>query len=122
MTAETSAAQDIRSAKALGDVFFASSDSKKNSFASITSHSGEISSILRVLGHRTFRLSTGAVIPVLVKAEKEKVKGKEAVTSTATSVTWTVSPHCTEPPVTSVSACVCPSSAAPVTTSLATGF
>jgi hypothetical protein len=115
VTAETSGAQDIRSAKALGEVFFASS-SKKESFVSITSHSGEISSILRVLGHRTFSLSTGAVIPVLVKAEKV------ATTSATTSVSWTVSPHCTEPPVTSVSACVCPSSAVPVTTALATGF
>jgi broad specificity phosphatase PhoE len=116
VTAETSGAQDVRSAKALGQVFFASS-SKKKSFVSITSHSGEISSILRVLGHRTFSLSTGAVIPVLVKAEKTDEK-KPATTSVA----WTVSPHCTEPPVSSISACVCPSSAVPVTTALATGF
>ena len=113
VTAETSGAQDIRSAEALGQVFFASS--KKESFVSVTSHSGEISSILRVLGHRTFSLSTGAVIPVFVKAEKVKA-------SATTSIPWTVSPHCTEPPVSSVSACVCPSSAVPVTTALATGF
>lgn len=115
VTAETSGAQDIRSAKALGEVFFASL-SKEKSFVSITSHSGEISSILRVLGHRTFSLKTGAVIPVLVKAEKVK---KDTVTTT---VAWTVSPHCTEPPVSSVTACVCPSSAVPVTSALATGF
>lgn len=115
MTAESSGAQDVRSAQALGQVFSASS--KKKSFVSITSHSGEISSILRVIGHRTFKLSTGAVIPVLVRAEK--VPGTAPVTST---VPWEVSPHCTEPPVTSVSACVCPSSAVPVTTPLATGF
>jgi hypothetical protein len=115
VTAETSGAQDIRSAEALGEVFFDSS-SKKESFISITSHSGEISSILRVLGHRTFSLNTGAVIPVLVKAEKVS-----KLTAT-TSVPWTVSPHCTEPPVSSVSACVCPSSAVPVTSALATGF
>jgi hypothetical protein len=72
---------------------------------------------LRVLGHRTFSLSTGAVIPVLVKAEK--VHG-EATTS---AVSWTASAHCTAPPVTSVSACVCQSSATPVTTPLvATGY
>ncbi|KAJ5348746.1 uncharacterized protein N7506_001999 [Penicillium brevicompactum] len=115
VTAETSGAQDIRSTTALGQVFFSSS-SKKESFVSITSHSGEISSILRVLGHRTFKLNTGAVIPVLVKAKKT---GKESAT---TSVPWTAEPHCTEPPVSSVSACVCPSSAVPVTTALATGF
>ncbi|CAG7923200.1 unnamed protein product [Penicillium olsonii] len=112
--AETSGAQDIRSAKALGQVFF--SASKKESFVSITSHSGEISSILRVLGHRTFKLNTGAVIPVLVKAEKVDKD------TTTTSVPWTAEPHCTEPPVSSVTACVCPSSAVPVTTPLATGF
>ncbi|CAG8897369.1 unnamed protein product [Penicillium nalgiovense] len=94
----------------------AESSGAQDSFVSITSHSGEISSILRVIGHRTFKLSTGAVIPVLVKAEKVD---EEPATS---SVPWEVSPHCTEPPVTSVTACVCPSSAAPVTTPLATGF
>ncbi|KAJ5370468.1 phosphoglycerate mutase [Penicillium cataractarum] len=114
VTAETSAAQDVRSTTALGEVFFAAS-SKEDSFVSVTSHSGEISSILRVLGHRTFSLSTGAVIPVLVKAEKVK-----ATASTTTSVSWTVSAHCTAPPVTSVTACVCPSSAVPVTTPLVT--
>ncbi|KOS42731.1 hypothetical protein ACN38_g6358 [Penicillium nordicum] len=115
VTGETSGAQDVRSAEALGDVFFTLS--KKQSFVSITSHSGEISSILRVIGHRTFKLNTGAVIPVLVKAEK--LGCKAPVTS---SVPWEVSPHCTEPPVSSATACVCPSGAAPVATPLATGF
>lgn len=45
----------------------------------MTSHSGAISGILRVLGHREFRLVTGSVIPVLVKSdvvagEEEKKK------------------------------------------------
>ncbi|KAJ5140378.1 hypothetical protein N7448_003786 [Penicillium atrosanguineum] len=116
VTAETSAAQDVRSTQALGEVFFGES-SKKKSYVSVTSHSGEISSILRVLGHRTFSLSTGAVIPVLVKAEKKEGK------ATTTSVSWTASAHCTVAPITSVTACVCPSSAAPVTTPLvATGY
>ncbi|KAJ5494319.1 Histidine phosphatase superfamily clade-1 [Penicillium fimorum] len=114
VTGESSGAQDIRSAQALGDVFFSSS--KKNSFVSITSHSGEISSLLRVVGHRTFKLNTGSVIPVLVRAEK--VHGKAPVTS----VPWDLTPHCTEPPVASVTVCICPSSAVPVTTPLATGF
>lgn len=114
ITAETSAAQDVRSATVLDQVFFTSASSKKEMFVSVTSHSGEISSILRVIGHRTFSLNTGAVIPVLVRAEK---KGG---TASATSVPWTTSAHCTKPPVTSVTACVCPSSAAPVTTPLVT--
>ncbi|KAJ5950998.1 uncharacterized protein N7479_009411 [Penicillium vulpinum] len=114
VTAESSGAQDVRTTDALNDIFF--SESKKKSFVSVTAHSGEISSILRVLGHRAFKLNTGAVIPVLVKAEK--VKGKKP---TAT-VTWDVSPHCTEPPLASTTACICPSGAEPVTTPLATGF
>ncbi|KAL9006199.1 MAG: hypothetical protein Q9188_001078 [Gyalolechia gomerana] len=63
--AETQVDQDIRSKIVLDDVF----SNDRETYISITSHSGEIASLLRVLGHRTFRLSTGAVIPVLVKAE-----------------------------------------------------
>ncbi|KAL6239839.1 hypothetical protein BDW75DRAFT_197520 [Aspergillus navahoensis] len=78
---------------------------------SITAHSGEISSILRVVGHRAFKLSTGAVIPVLVRAEEI-----DEPQPTTTAV-WTASAYCTAPPVTSTaSGCVCASSAAPVTT------
>lgn len=117
VTGETSAAQDVRSMTALNEVFFTNEAKKDDAFISITSHSGEISSILRVLGHRTFSLSTGAVIPVLVRAEK---KGRDSKPVSSTSVAWEVSPHCTAPPVTSVSACVCPSSAVPVTTPLVT--
>jgi broad specificity phosphatase PhoE len=117
---ETSAAQDVRSAKALNEVFFGTNGKVEHegAFVSVTSHSGEISSILRVVGHRTFKLNTGAVIPVLVKAEK---KGKGGFATVTSVPSWTVSPHCTEPPVSSVTACVCPSSAAPVTTALVTG-
>lgn len=35
----------------------------------MTSHSGAIGGMLRVLGHREYRLKTGGAIPVLVKAE-----------------------------------------------------
>ncbi|EXJ60293.1 hypothetical protein A1O7_04445 [Cladophialophora yegresii CBS 114405] len=37
---------------------------------SVTSHSGAIAAMLRVLGHRDFGLGTGAVIPVLVKVRR----------------------------------------------------
>ncbi|KAH0845980.1 phosphoglycerate mutase family protein [Fonsecaea pedrosoi] len=37
---------------------------------SITSHSGAIGALLRVLNHRQFSLGTGAVIPVLIKVDK----------------------------------------------------
>ncbi|KAL4924368.1 phosphoglycerate mutase family protein [Aspergillus undulatus] len=77
---------------------------------SITAHSGEITSILRVINHQPFRLSTGAVIPVLVRAEE--VFEPEPTTTAV----WSVSAYCTAPPATSTaSGCVCASSAAPVT-------
>ncbi|TVY65628.1 putative phosphoglycerate mutase [Lachnellula suecica] len=62
---ETNEAMDIRLKEALDDVF----TNDKNTYLSISSHSGAIGSILRVLGHRNFGLGTGQVIPVLVKAE-----------------------------------------------------
>ncbi|KAJ5820011.1 histidine phosphatase superfamily [Penicillium riverlandense] len=41
----------------------------ENTFVSMTAHSGAITSILEVTGHRRFPLATGGVIPLLVKAE-----------------------------------------------------
>ncbi|KAL4783002.1 histidine phosphatase superfamily [Aspergillus varians] len=122
---ETSDGQDSRSRAALDDIFAASvklvkkpdgtcgapASKDKDLVVSVTAHSGEIGSILRVIGHQKFRLSTGAVIPVLVRAEK--VQEESESTST---VSWTASAHCTAPPVTSTaSGCVCASSATPVT-------
>lgn len=111
---ETQMDQDIRSKIVLDDVF--SSDDE--TYISITSHSGEIASLLRgehifhalhwncdssltdfvswlmiVLGHRTFSLSTGAVIPVLVKAET--VGGPTPTTATQA---YTPICTCTSPP------------------------
>lgn len=79
---ETDGAQDQRTKVVLDDVF----STDKNTWISLSSHSGEISSLLRgeyfnsgyreqqanvwvVLKHRVFRLGTGQVIPVLIKAE-----------------------------------------------------
>ncbi|KAL1966492.1 hypothetical protein VTN77DRAFT_4414 [Rasamsonia byssochlamydoides] len=113
VTGETDSSEAVRSLEVL-DQIFAKEEGKDNGlFISITSHSGEIGSILSVLGHQPFSLNTGAVIPVLVKAET--IYRPSPTTSTQP---WTTSPHCTVPPVTSVSACLCPSSAAPVTTPL----
>ncbi|KAE8348827.1 histidine phosphatase superfamily [Aspergillus coremiiformis] len=111
VTAETSAAEDFRSKAALDSIFKANDTGL---FVSVTSHSGEIGSLLRVLKHRTFQLSTGAVIPVLVRAETVPE------TRPTTKGSWTASAHCTAPPVTSVQSCVCPSTAVPVTTPLVT--
>jgi phosphohistidine phosphatase SixA len=128
VTAETSSSENARSLAVLnqlwdGTVFGPDTTTKgtslhdkeeeENLFISITSHSGEIGSLLSVLGHRSFSLSTGAVIPVLVKAET--VTPPPTPTSTQP---WQVSPHCTVPPVASNSVCLCPASAAPVTTPL----
>lgn len=111
VTKEPSQAQDLRSKVALDDIF----SSDKGSWISITSHSGEISSLLRVLGHRAFRLGTGAVIPVLVKAETLSQPAPVA------SATWGYDPHCTSPPVTSAAAgCVCQAGATPITEALVT--
>ncbi|EHL00129.1 putative phosphomutase PMU1 [Glarea lozoyensis 74030] len=66
--AEQPVDQDIRTKAVLDDVF----GNDSNTWLSITSHSGETASLLRVLKHRVFSLSTGSVIPVLVKAETIK--------------------------------------------------
>ncbi|RMZ91445.1 hypothetical protein DV736_g1310, partial [Chaetothyriales sp. CBS 134916] len=113
VTAETSDAQNIRSKQLLDDVF----SHERSTYISFTSHSGELASVLTVLGHRAFPLSTGAVIPVLVKAQWLPA------TSTVTAASWTPSPHCLLPPITSISngsngGCVCPNSAAPATQTL----
>ncbi|KAI4187546.1 MAG: hypothetical protein L6R41_002734 [Letrouitia leprolyta] len=62
---ETDGELDERMKELLDDVF--SNDG--STFLSFTSHSGAICSLLRVLGHREFRLITGGVIPVLARAE-----------------------------------------------------
>ncbi|KAI9048773.1 hypothetical protein LZ554_007604 [Drepanopeziza brunnea f. sp. 'monogermtubi'] len=63
---ETDNAIDQRTLAVLDDVFA----SDKSTYISISAHSGEIGSMLRVLGHREFGLGTGQAIPVLVKAEQ----------------------------------------------------
>ncbi|KAI6714319.1 GPI anchored protein [Diplocarpon mali] len=63
---ETDQAIDQRTAKVLQDVW----TSDQNVYISVSAHSGEISSILRVLKHRRFPLGTGQAIPILIKAEK----------------------------------------------------
>lgn len=50
----------------LDDIF----DNDENTYLSLTAHSGAITSILEVVGHRKFPLATGAVIPVVVEARR----------------------------------------------------
>jgi hypothetical protein len=66
-TRESDQDRDARLRRFLDDVFA----TDNNVFVSMTAHSGAISSILQVVGHRQFPLATGGVIPLVVVAEKE---------------------------------------------------
>ncbi|KAI9162911.1 putative phosphoglycerate mutase [Paramyrothecium foliicola] len=102
---ESEEAMKARSKKVLDDVF-ATDDAA--TWVSVTAHSGVITKLLEQLGHRAFRLSTGQIIPVLVKAEVE------APTPTTSFVRHVPSATCTVPPVTSNASqgCVCPTASA----------
>lgn len=63
---ETNEERNERLAKLLDDIFA----TDENVILSLTAHSGAITSILEVVGHRAFPLQTGAVIPVVVQAER----------------------------------------------------
>lgn len=114
VTAETNDANDARSKTWLDEVF--SSDT--STWISITSHSGEIASTLRVLGHQEFALNTGAIIPVLVKAQFLPTNDAPSPISWH----WTVSTHCASPPKTSKSnlsqGCLCAGKQGAITTPL----
>lgn len=103
---ETGAGQKARNKVVLDDVFA----NDGNTWISITSHSGEIGSILSVLNHRVFGLQTGQIIPVLVKAEVV-----DRPTTTSSIVSFTPEATCNSPPITSISGqgCVCSASATP---------
>lgn len=56
---------DARLKRLLDDVF----QNDKSTYISFTTHSGATSALQRNLGHRLFRLQTGGLMPILVKAE-----------------------------------------------------
>ena len=95
---ETQVDQNYRSKILLDELF----ESDESTYISITSHSGEIASILQLLGHQSFSLNTGAVIPVLVKAEVEQ----SAAPSTALQ-SYTPLCTCTSPPAVTATTSVC---------------
>ena len=66
LTRESNSARSARLRDFLFDVFA----TDESMFISFTAHSGCITSILEVVGHREFPLATGAVIPVLVRVER----------------------------------------------------
>lgn len=110
-TSETPTAQNLRSKTILDQIFRTDGET----WLSFTTHSGEASSLLSVLNHIPFSLSTGAVIPILVKAET--ISGSAPVT---TVLPYTSQVVCNQPPVTSLSTggCVC-SSGSTIPTGLA---
>ncbi|KAK5633342.1 hypothetical protein RRF57_009056 [Xylaria bambusicola] len=103
---ETEDAQEVRAKAALDDIFV----QDESTWISITTHSGQIRTALKVLGHREFGLSTGQAIPVLVKARKV------AAVPATTVESFTAEATCEAPPVTSVQGqgCVCSSAASVV--------
>ncbi|RDW60896.1 phosphoglycerate mutase family protein [Coleophoma cylindrospora] len=87
---ETNRAMDVRTKRVLDDVFA----HDEGTWLSVTAHSGEIGSVLRVLGHREFGLGTGEAIPVLVRAE-----WKEGDGPVLDGGEWMRPVTCKEPPV-----------------------
>jgi hypothetical protein len=65
---ETHGEHDVRTQRLLEQIF--ENEGKDASVVSLTSHSGAIASLMRVIGHREFRLATGGMVPVLIKATK----------------------------------------------------
>lgn len=87
---EPRSAREYRLAQLLDDVFA----NDEGVFVSLTSHSGAIGSILAAVGHRTFALQTGGVIPVVVRAKR--VEGERRRPAKEPSE---APPKCEEPPV-----------------------
>jgi broad specificity phosphatase PhoE len=116
-TDEPPASHDLRSQALLDDIF----RSDSSTWISFTSHSGAITSLLRVLGHRPFSLSTGQVISVLVRADSgsQPQKGGGGPGSgkggLSADLPWTTADTCAAPPVTSIQGqgCVCQPTTAP---------
>lgn len=111
VTAESDSAHEKRMLELLDDVF----TNDDHTWISFTSHSGTIGTILDVIGHQSFSLATGSVIPVLVKAQF-----LPASDAPCTSIGgFTTSSWChNAPPITSISTeeqgCVCQSTTAPL--------
>ncbi|KAF7588729.1 hypothetical protein BBP40_005290 [Aspergillus hancockii] len=82
---ESDTARDKRLRELLVDVF----EHDDSTVISFTAHSGAITSILEVVGHRRFMLVTGGVIPVLVRVER--VTGPEPAMRVEP---WTGKPEC----------------------------
>lgn len=77
---ELCGSMDNRLREVIDDIFMEDGET----FISITAHSGCLRCVMRVVGHRLFRLETSRMIPIVVKAKllpefKDKVKFPERV-------------------------------------------
>ncbi|KAF8468813.1 phosphoglycerate mutase family protein [Kalaharituber pfeilii] len=86
---EPNDAKNLRLKTALDEIF--SNDDA--TFLTISGHSGTISSILEVIGHRKFRLQTGGMIPTVVRVEFLKTPAPTTTLSPSG-----VAPRCTVDP------------------------
>lgn len=84
ITAESDKEHSIRMRNFLDDIFL----HDDQTWISLTSHSGTIAAILRVIGHQGFRLVTGGVLPVLVRGEF--LPSSSCIEDGATSITTTM--------------------------------
>lgn len=75
-TQEDDGAKVLRARQFLDDLFA----SDENTYISVTAHSGVGSAILSAIGHRSFKLATGAIIPLVVR--RESILGFTPPTST----------------------------------------
>lgn len=106
VTAESESAHEKRMLTLLDDIF----TSDDHTWLSLTSHSGTIRTILDVIGHQSFSLATGGIIPVLVEAKF--LPASEAPSTTIGGYTTSTWCH-NAPPATSIASleqgCVCQS-------------
>ncbi|KAI0429992.1 phosphoglycerate mutase-like protein [Xylaria sp. FL1042] len=109
---ETDKAQARRAKTVLDDIFRRDS----NTWISLTTHSGQIATALKVLGHRVFGLSTGQAIPILVRANTI------AAPPDTTLASFTSEPTCLAPPITSIQGqgCVCSNVTSAIVSAIAT--
>ncbi|KKZ66809.1 hypothetical protein EMCG_07498 [[Emmonsia] crescens] len=70
---EPNSARTARLHKFLDDII--QHDNGASTYISLTAHSGAITSLLEVVGHRVFSLETGGVIPVLVRVVRREGPG-----------------------------------------------
>ena len=82
---ESDSALTARLGELLDEVF----SHDESTWISMTSHGAAIAAVLRVVGHRPFSLRTGAVVPVLVKAERVTGEKPKAHVDP-----WTPKPEC----------------------------